>query len=218
MAIYGYCRISVDHGERSVSIETQKEAVRRYAAHRFPGEETILFADVGVSGGTSIFGRPEGQLLRQRLERGDHLVVAKLDRAFRSMADGAKTIQELTAEGVTLHFLDLGIDLSTPVGRVVAHVMIAFAELERSRIGERIRDGQRQRRSGGRPWNWIPPLGWRIVEANSSPTRRSAPSAASARSCTTSWATPTRRSSRSSAPTRRPAAAAAGRKAASAAR
>jgi hypothetical protein len=54
---------------------------------------------------------------------------------------------------------------------VVAHVMLAFAELERARIGERIAAAMGARRARGLPYAVRPPLGWRIVKGRFSPNQ-----------------------------------------------
>lgn len=165
--IYGYCRLSVDRQE-SLSIETQRAAIVAYCVQRFSREtfdpDRQVYADPGVSAGISLGERPEGAKLLALLKRGDHVVVAKLDRAFRSVSDAADTITEFDRRGVSIHFLDLQVDTSTPVGRLIIHVIAAFAQLERERIGERIRDANKHRRSQGVPWMpaWCAPKGWKI--------------------------------------------------------
>lgn len=160
--LYGVCRISVDTRE-SVSIETQQSTIRAYCDQRFGrGAIVTWIIDRGVSGSVPILSRPAGSALAQ-VRRGDHVIVSKLDRAFRSMSDGAATIDRLERQGVGLHAIDLQLDTSSPVGRVVMHVMIAFAQLERERIGERRRDANRLRRESGLPWASQPPVGWRHV-------------------------------------------------------
>ncbi len=165
MTVYGYCRVSVDRTE-SISIKTQMQLIREYVERRLPDAGELRYVvDRGVSGSVPLFSRPAGRQLRS-LQRGDHLVVAKLDRAFRSVLDGAAVLSELTDAGVGVHCLDVQVDTTTPVGRAMLHMLMTFAELERERIGERLRAANRQRRRQGLPC--VPteraPLGWRVVE------------------------------------------------------
>jgi putative DNA-invertase from lambdoid prophage Rac len=69
------------------------------------------------------------------------IVVAKLDRMFRSAADALTVLEELKAQGVALHMLDLGGDvLGSGVSKLVFTILAAVAENERERIRERIRE------------------------------------------------------------------------------
>ncbi len=82
-------------------------------------------------------------------------MVAKLDRLARSVRPLTEVAAELEAVGCDLVVLDLGLDSSTPTGKLLFHVMGAFAELERSLIQERTRAAvETARRKGkhiGRP-------------------------------------------------------------------
>lgn len=167
MTIYGYARLSIDKAD-SLSIETQRQTIEAYWKMRFPlipYEPLNVYADPGVSGSVPIATRPQGKLLFALLQRGDQVIFAKLDRAFRSMSDGAQTLALLERMGVAAHFLDLGVDTAQITGKLVCHVLTAVAEMERSRIGERIRESKAIRRKQGRPWMGprSAPIGWQIV-------------------------------------------------------
>ena len=79
----------------------------------------------------------------------DVLLVAKLDRLTRSLIDAASLIARSLREGWRLVALDLGLDLTTPQGEMVAHVMASFAQFERRLIGQRTRDALAARRAAG---------------------------------------------------------------------
>jgi len=85
----------------------------------------------------------------------DAILVWKLDRWGRSVADLVATINELTALGVAFVSFTEALDLSTPSGRALAGMLAVFAEFERDLIRERVRGGlDRARREGtrlGRP-------------------------------------------------------------------
>jgi DNA invertase Pin-like site-specific DNA recombinase len=72
-----------------------------------------------VSGSTPLAERPEGQRLLATVGKGDVIVVAKLDRAFRSAADALATLEELKDQGVGLHMIDLGGDV---IGNFAGHL------------------------------------------------------------------------------------------------
>lgn len=85
----------------------------------------------------------------------DAVLVWKLDRWGRSVADLVATLNELTALGVAFVSLTEALDLSTPSGRALATMLAVFAEFERDMLRERVRSGlDRVRREGkrlGRP-------------------------------------------------------------------
>lgn len=169
MIVYGYSRISVsDSTNQSVSIENQHATIDAYAKRHWPDQAVRHCTDDGFSGGVPLSDRPEGGRLLELATKGDHLVVSKTDRLFRSVQDGAAVIRDLERRGVSLHLLDLNINTSNPMGRAMAHVAIVFAELERERIGERRKDANRHRRVRGLPTMKpdVCPVGWQIVRIN----------------------------------------------------
>jgi putative DNA-invertase from lambdoid prophage Rac len=90
-----------------------------------------------------------------RRRRIDHLLVWKLDRAFRSTRKCLNTLQELEHRGVAFSCLTQDIETRTPTGRLLLTVLAAVAEFERELIRERVKEGMvKARRNGvqvGRP-------------------------------------------------------------------
>lgn len=161
MAVYGYGRHSTD--KQGLTEEAQRTKVESYIASHLP-EQTYRgwVYDSATSGARPMFERPNGRQLLALLQPGDHVVWAKLDRAFRSVIDGASTLAMLAARNVYVHSLDLGLDTSTAVGRCICTVMLAFAELERSYASQRTKEALRVKRDAGKP-TCSPPIGWRKV-------------------------------------------------------
>jgi DNA invertase Pin-like site-specific DNA recombinase len=77
------------------------------------------------------------------------VVVAKLDRLFRSVADAANVIAEFDKKGIELIAIAEGFDMTTPYGRAMAQMASVFAELERAMIRERTRSAMSVKRSRG---------------------------------------------------------------------
>src|SRR5262249_7878196 len=77
------------------------------------------------------------------------VVVAKLDRLFRSVADAAKVIADFGKKGIELIAIAEGFDMTSPYGRAMAQMASVFAELERAMIGERTRDALRHKQAKG---------------------------------------------------------------------
>ena len=81
----------------------------------------------------------------------DVIVVWRLDRWGRSVADLMTTLRELTALGVGFVSLTEALDLTTPTGRAMAGMLAIFAEFEREILRERVKAGIAQARKDGRP-------------------------------------------------------------------
>lgn len=79
----------------------------------------------------------------------DILLIWKLDRLFRSIKGLVTSIQDLQALGIAFVSLKDQIDLSTPSGRLMTHILGAFAEFEASLIRERVVAGLREARRKG---------------------------------------------------------------------
>lgn len=122
-----------------------------------------FFYDTAVSAGRVPFAeRPQGRLLFHSARPGDHVVMTRLDRCFRSVLDGVSVMEQLERRGVFFHSLDYNIDTSTPVGRYVRNILLAGAELERDLARERANEVYGYRMKNGLPYNAHPPMGWRI--------------------------------------------------------
>ena len=96
--------------------------------------------------------------------KGDIIVTAKLDRAFRSAADALAVLEEFKDQGVGLHMIDLGGDVTgNGISKMVFTILAAVAEGERDRIRERIRDAKRHLTSQGIYSGGKRPFGFDIV-------------------------------------------------------
>lgn len=130
----------------------QLEALREFATRR--GWQVVQeVAEVGSGAKT----RPKRARLLEAARRRefDAVLVYKLDRWGRSLADLVVTLQELTELGVAFVSLSDAIDMSTPSGRAFAGMLSVFASFERDLIRDRVRSGlERARKAGttfGRP-------------------------------------------------------------------
>lgn len=147
--ILGYGRASTR--KQVESPEVQKEQMRRYAEFNRLGDVTF-FVDTSTSGKIPWGDRDAGRELFKQLQPGDHIIIAKLDRAFRRLSDCVIVLEKLERMGVKLHVANLmggAIDLSSPMGRFMIHILAAFAELERAFISERTKDALANRKSKG---------------------------------------------------------------------
>jgi DNA invertase Pin-like site-specific DNA recombinase len=133
--MFGYERVSTD--EQAISrngLEAQRETIDQQAARRSWTVEH--FADEGVSG--KAIGPKLSEVLQLLASgQGDGLVVAKLDRLSRSIVNASNIIESAQAQGWSLVILDLGVDLTTAAGRMMAMNLVNFAQYERELISER---------------------------------------------------------------------------------
>lgn len=107
---------------------------------------------------SAISARPELARAIDSLRPGDCLVVWKLDRLARSLADLLKILDRLADRGASFRSLTEPVDTSTPMGIFVVQVLGAVAQLERSLIIQRTTAGIRAARSRGVQWGRKPLL------------------------------------------------------------
>jgi DNA invertase Pin-like site-specific DNA recombinase len=151
----GYLRVSTeDQASSGLGLDAQRHTIQRYAdAH---GWDVVWYEDAGLS--AKSMDRPALQDALTRLHPKkrdvDGIVVAKLDRLSRSVHDFSGLLRVANARGWSVVAIDLGVDTSTPTGRLVANVMMSVAEWEREIIGARtsaaMQAAKRQGRHMGR--------------------------------------------------------------------
>jgi putative DNA-invertase from lambdoid prophage Rac len=140
-----YARVST-HDQQTLGL--QVEAMASYINDR-GWDVARKVEDVGA-GSKERLGR-EGLLRAARRRQVDVVVVWRLDRWGRSVADLMATLRELTDLGVGFVSLTEALDLTTPTGRAMAGLLAVFAEFEREILRERVRAGIAQARKEGRP-------------------------------------------------------------------
>ena len=182
MAVYGYVRVSTTRQvEEGLSLEVQRRQVEGYALMHGMVVDRV-FVEEGVSGSVPLAERPAGGALMALLVRGDAVIAAKLDRAFRSALDALQVVQEFRERGVALHLLDIGGDIANGHGKLFMTIVAAFAEAERDRIRERITDVKRDQRGRSRFLGGKRPFGYQInLEGDLVPDEREQAAAARAR-------------------------------------
>lgn len=106
-----------------------------------------------ISGGVPALQRPQFAKMAERMEKGDSLIVLKLDRLGRDVQDVLATVERLASAGIHVRSLDLdGVDLTSAAGKLQLTVLAAVAAFERDRIRERTKEGlARSTKKAGRP-------------------------------------------------------------------
>lgn len=137
--VHGYGRVSTtEQGEGGYGMDAQRSAVAQEAQRRSWGP-VCWWVDV-CSGATDPDERDALSALLEELGDGDVLVTAKLDRLARSALAFLEVASLAEDEGWSLVVLDLGLDMTSPVGRFTSTILAAVAELERDLIRQRTRE------------------------------------------------------------------------------
>ena len=133
----GYARVSTVEQ----NLDLQRSALKSAGCDQ-------IVEDQGLSG--SERNRPGLAKAINLVEKGDTLVVWRLDRLGRSLIDLLDILQQLAENGAEFHSLTEAIDTNTSGGRLVFHMMGALAEFERNLISERTRAGMAVAKNSGK--------------------------------------------------------------------
>lgn len=160
-----YTRKSSDEGldQEFNSLDAQYEACSAYiASQKHEGWKRLLdrFDDGGISGGT--LERPALQRLMAEIDAGriDMVVVYKIDRLTRALADFVRLVERLDAKGCSFVSVTQAFNTSTSMGRLTLNVLLSFAQFEREVTAERIRDKIAASKKKGLWMGGLAPLGY----------------------------------------------------------
>ena len=164
-----YTRVSTDQGleQDFNSLDAQREASEAYIksqAHEGWRLVRDRYDDGGFSGGS--MDRPALQklLFDVQARRIDVIVVYKVDRLPRSLADFAKLVETFDAHGVSFVSVTQSFNTTTSMGRLTLNVLLSFAQFEREVTGERIRDKIAASKKKGMWMEGVVPLGYRVED------------------------------------------------------
>ena len=139
--VYGYARVS-----------TKEQKLDRQEDYFF-GKVDYVFKEK-LSGKDR--SRPELERMLSVLEPGDEVVVLELSRLGRSMKDLIDIVTEIKGKGASFRSVKENIDLSSPYGELIFHLMGAFAEFERKQTLDRQAEGIKAAKSRGQKWGVKP--------------------------------------------------------------
>lgn len=164
-----YTRKSTEEGlEQSFnSLDAQREACAAFIlSQAHEGWEAIdeLYDDGGFSGGS--MDRPGLQQLMEDVEAGkiDIIVVYKVDRLTRSLADFARIVDTLDKRGASFVSVTQAFNTTNSMGRLTLNVLLSFAQFEREVTGERIRDKIAASKKRGMWMGGVVPLGYGVKD------------------------------------------------------
>jgi len=137
--VIGYVRVSTE----DQSTQAQKWAINSKVGAK--GWDLVQWRQ-DIASGKSMNRRPmlQAAMADCRLHKADAIVVAKLDRLSRSVADFGFILEQARSEGWHLVMLDLELDTSTPMGEAMATMAMTFAQFERRMIGLRTKEALAQ--------------------------------------------------------------------------
>ncbi len=131
--------------------QTVDNQLQEIAAAGFTVEPHRIVMDT-VSGSVAMARRRGFRRLLDKMERGDVLIVSKLDRLGRDAIDVSTTVARLESLGIRVHCLALGgVDLTSSAGRMTMNVINAVAQFERDLLIERTQAGLARARAQGKP-------------------------------------------------------------------
>lgn len=149
--LIGYARVSTEDQLLDLQIEAfEKAGVERTYEEQVSGAKTK---------------RPILEECLRSLREGDVLVVWRLDRLGRSVPELIKIMDELQTRGIGFRSLNEAIDTTTAAGKMVFHMLAAFAEFERNLISERTRAGLKAARHRGHKGGRKPVMDAKMTKA-----------------------------------------------------
>ncbi|POH14749.1 DNA invertase Pin, partial [Fructilactobacillus sanfranciscensis] len=130
MGKYGYARVSTN----AQSLDDQIEQLQEQGI-----EPSNIYAEKFTGTKTN---RPEFNKVLKQLNRGDELVVTKLDRLARNSREALDIIEPLLDKGIEINVLNVGKLNNSTVGKLTYQILLAVAEMERNTIVERTQSGK----------------------------------------------------------------------------
>jgi putative DNA-invertase from lambdoid prophage Rac len=141
---FAYARVSTCDQTPENQIQEIKAAGFTVVPHRIITET--------ISGSMAITQRAGFSKLLDRMEKGDVLIVTKLDRLGRDAIDVSTTVARLEEIGIRVHCLALGgVDLTSSAGKMTMNVINAVAQFERDLLIERTQSGLARAKAEGKP-------------------------------------------------------------------
>src|SRR6202050_3065025 len=164
-----YTRVSTEQGleQDFNSLDAQREACEAYIksqAHEGWRLVRDRYDDGGFSGGSMERPALQKLLIDLQARRIDVIVVYKVDRLTRSLADFAQLVETFDAHGVSFVSVTQSFNTTSSMGRLTLNVLLSFAQFEREVTGERIRDKIAASKKKGLWLGGVVPLGYAVKD------------------------------------------------------
>src|SRR5436309_4752541 len=162
-----YTRVSTDYGleQDFNSLDAQHDAAQAYIRSQAHASWMLIrsrYADGGYSGGSIVRPALQRLLADVRARKVDVVVVYKVDRLTRSLADFAKLVELFDGHGVSFVSVTQQFNTTTSMGRLTLNVLLSFAQFEREVTSERIRDKIAASKRKGMRMGGAVPLGYDV--------------------------------------------------------
>ncbi|MGB6915374.1 MAG: recombinase family protein, partial [Pseudolabrys sp.] len=164
-----YTRVSTDAGldQEFNSLDAQYDAASAYIRSQAHAHWTLVrtrYDDGGFSGGSTDRPALQRVLADVKARKINVIVVYKVDRLTRSLADFAKLVELFDAHGVSFVSVTQQFNTTTSMGRLTLNVLLSFAQFEREVTAERIRDKIAASKRKGRWVGGMVPLGYELKD------------------------------------------------------
>src|SRR5580658_4007412 len=164
-----YTRVSTEQGleQDFNSLDAQREASEAYIKSQAHESWRLIrdrYDDGGYSGGSMERRALQKLLADVEARRIDVIVVYKVDRLTRSLADFAKLVELFDKHDVSFVSVTQSFNTTTSMGRLTLNVLLSFAQFEREVTGERIRDKIAASKRKGMWMGGVVPLGYRVED------------------------------------------------------
>jgi site-specific DNA recombinase len=164
-----YTRVSTDSGldQEFNSLDAQHDAASAYIRSQAHARWTLVrtrYDDGGFSGGSTDRPALQRLLADVKARKAQVIVVYKVDRLTRSLADFAKLVELFDAHGVSFVSVTQQFNTTTSMGRLTLNVLLSFAQFEREVTAERIRDKVAASKRKGLWVGGMVPLGYQLQD------------------------------------------------------
>ncbi len=159
-----YHRVSSkEQSEEGQSLESQERSTNLVAQARFEGASIVNYKDIATGTNTK---RPEYRRLMSHIGANQIrvIIVVDIDRLCRNVQDFISLLDHIEKRSVGLISQGQGLDTTTPIGRLFAVQISAFAEFESRMISERVKRGHKAARRLNKKGPGLRPYGWKADE------------------------------------------------------
>lgn len=157
---FAYVRVSKeDPTDTKWGADSQRQRIIEYCAFK-KWELADIAEDRNVSGVTPFEQREGWSKIASQFQKGDIVIVSELTRFGRRLSMTLLMLEDLQERGLEIASLENDLDTTTPVGRLVLHILLSFAAFERELLIARLKAAHAEIHRQGKALGCRPPLGY----------------------------------------------------------